>query len=271
MKQRCIFAAGCICAGLASPLERSLRAQQSDSLRVPTAALLGRMVSSLDRGPVRSAEIRLVFVDSVRPFRNRDGSDSLEVFADSNRRRVAVTDSTGAFAIRRLAAGRYVFQVRRIGYQPLEGAVVVDTGTVRATLVLLVVSQMLAEVVVTETAIDKVKERLDRVGFVERSRLGVSATFVRRAEILRRRPQTVGDILSAYGIRAGTFMLDRMEFDYESIRDYPAELVIGVEIYRHSRPVEFNMTRRGPMSLSPGGHAASMQPLVLIWTFTRWR
>ena len=111
------------------------------------------------------------------------------------------------------------------------------------------------------------KERLDRYGFVNRSHLGLAATFIERAEILRAKRQNVGELLSTYGIHDGNIMLDRMPFDYESVQDYPAELVIGIEIYRHSRPTEFNGTRRGAGALSPGGQAASMRPLVVIWTF----
>jgi len=34
---------------------------------------------------------------------------------------VAATDASGAFALRRLPAGRYLFHIRRIGYEPLQG------------------------------------------------------------------------------------------------------------------------------------------------------
>jgi len=61
--------------------------------------------------------------------------------------------------------------------------------------------------------------------------------------------------------------IDRMPVDYETLRDYPAGLVIGVEIYRHQRPQEFNMTRAAPGILSPGGQAAGMSALVVIWTY----
>jgi hypothetical protein len=85
---------------------------------------------------------------------------------------------------RRLPAGRYLLHVRRIGYEPLQGAVLVDTGTVRATLALQVISRVLAKVVVTETSVDKVKQRLDRNGFIDRSHLGISGTFIQRADVL---------------------------------------------------------------------------------------
>ena len=109
--------------------------------------------------------------------------------------------------------------------------------------------------------------RWSRNNWTARAFLGLAATFVDRAEILRRKPQTVADILSVYGIYSGTFLLDRMPVDYETLRDYPAGLVIGVEIYRHQRPQEFNMTRAAPGILSPGGQAAGMSALVVIWTY----
>ena len=241
-------------------------AQTPDSTQ-RTAAFVGRVISTIDSTPVRSADIRLIFLDSVRQIRGRNGRDSLELFADTARSRVGVSDSTGSFAIRRLEPGRYLLQVRRLGYAAAQGAVVVDTGTVRTTIPMEQISKLLAKVVVTESSVDKVKERLERGGFTERSRLGIAATFVERAEILRRKPQTVADILNAYGIQSGSFMLDRMPVDYETLRDYPADLVIGVEIYRHQRPNEFNMTRSGPGALSAGGQEAGRQALVLIWTY----
>jgi hypothetical protein len=243
-----------------------LDAQQIDRAR-GTAAFLGRIVNGIDSTPVRSADIRLIFIDSLRQLRGQTGGDSLQIYADSDRMRVGVTDAKGDFAIRRLAAGRYLFHVRRIGYEALEGALVVDTGVVSTTIALQVVSQTLAKVLVTETAVDKVKEKLDRNGFLDRSHSGLAATFLQGADIQRTRPQTVADILNRYGIHDGKIMLDRMPFDYESVADYPAELVIGVEIYRHGRPTEFNMTRRGPGALSRGGQSAASEPLVLIWTY----
>ena len=158
--------------------------------------------------------------------------------------------------------------VRRIGYEMLQGALLVDTGAVKTLLVMNQVSKLLAKVVVTETSVDVVKKRLEQNGYISRTHLGLAATFVDRAQILRRKPQTIADILSVYALSEGsTFLLDRMPVDYETLRDYPAGLVIGVEIYRHQRPQEFNMTRALPGILSPGGQAAGMQALVVIWTY----
>jgi hypothetical protein len=146
----------------------------------------------------------------------------------------------------------------------LHGALVVDSTTLDATIYLNVVSQVLAKVVVTETSVDRVKQKLERDGFVDRSHLGIAAQFVERKDILRQRPQTLDDILRWYGVDDPTIRLDRVPISYDAVKDYPADLVIGVEIYRHSRPTEFNGTRTRGLVLSdqkPEG------PLVLVWTF----
>ena len=58
-----------------------------------------------------------------------------------------------------------------------------------------------------------------------------------------------------------------MPTDYDMLSNYPADMVLGIEIYRHGRPQEFNMTRSGANIMSPGGQRALMLPLVVIWTF----
>ena len=88
----------------------ALVAQQPDSARVPTASLVGRVVSNIDSTAVRGADIRLVFLDSAHTARDSRGVDSLELFVDTTRSRVGVTDSTGAFAIRRLEAAVHLIQ-----------------------------------------------------------------------------------------------------------------------------------------------------------------
>jgi hypothetical protein len=191
-------------------------AQKPDSARVATAAFTGHLRSLLDSSAVTSADIRLIRIDSAVPHRDRRGNDSLEIFVDSLKTRVVVSDSSGAFAIRVLQAGAYLFDVRRIGYEPLHGAIAVDSTTLSATIYLNVVSRVLAKVVVTATSIDRVKEKLDRNGFSDRSHLGLAAEFIERPEILRRRPQKLEDILAVYGIHDGTFRLDRMPMEYES-------------------------------------------------------
>jgi hypothetical protein len=254
------LAASLLCVMVAA----SLAGAQSDSAHA-RGMFTGRVVSSLDSTPVRSADIRLVFVDSARAIAGN--KDSVEIFVDTARSRVGISDSVGKFAIRRLDAGHYLMHIRRIGFEPVDGYLTVDTGTVEAAFPMQVTSWLLSKVTVTETAVDVVKQKLDRNGFLSREHSGSSGTFVDRKEILRRQPQTVADILSAYGIHDGEFQLDRMPVDIDLLRNYPADLVIGVEIYRHGRPTEFNMTRRAPNMFSPGGAAASRQIMVLIWTY----
>jgi hypothetical protein len=241
--------------------------QQPDSARVPTGRFLGHIISTIDSTPVRSADVRLLFVDSSRTVRTRRGDDSLEVFIDSTRSRLAVTDSTGGFIIRRLIEGKYLLQVRRIGFAPLEGVVSADTGAIGDVFAMEPTSRLLSKVVITEMSVDRVQQKLDRVGFVDRTHSGLSATFVDRAEILKMNRDRLEDLLSRYGIHNGDVMLDRMPLDYEDVRLYPAELVVGIEIYRRGRPTEFNMTRRGAGALAAGGQQNAARPLIVVWTF----
>jgi hypothetical protein len=262
---RSVAAAAFVLAGIT--VAGRARAQGAD-FTPARAAFVGKIRNSLDSGGVRSADIRLMFVDSAKKVASKNGADSLEIFVDTTRSRIGVTDSVGNFAMRQLRAGHYLMEVRRIGFAPLNGVVAVDSTVVSTVLTMDVVSRLLATVRVTAASDDRVKQRLDRVGFLNRYHSGGSGTFINRADILRRKPLTVADILSAYGIHEqAEFIMDRMPVDYELLRDYPADLVIAVEIYRHNRPTEFNGTRRGATIMSSGGMANLMMSQVLIWTF----
>jgi len=173
-------------------------AQVVDSVPRP-AGFVGKIRSALDSSGVKSADIRLMFVDSARRVLSKNGLDSLEIFVDTTRSRVGITDSVGNFSIRQLRAGRYLMEIRRIGYAPLSGVVTVDSTILSTVLTMDVVSRLLATVKVTAVSNDRVKERLDRVGFLNRYHSGGAGTFIDRADILRRQPLTVADILNAYG------------------------------------------------------------------------
>jgi len=206
-------------------------------------------------------------MDSARMIREVTGDSSIETFIDTARSRLGVSDSIGSFAIWRLGAGRYVMNVRRIGFAPTEAIVTVDSTTVSFDFAMTPVSQMLAEVRITETTPNTLARRLDRAGFTNRSRFGMGQ-FVKRAEMLKRRPQTLRDVLDSYGLReSADYLFDRMPLDYEDILDYPADLIAGIEIYRHNRPSEASMTRRGPTLMARGGQQYLSRPLVMIWTF----
>jgi hypothetical protein len=120
-------------------------AQTADTVP-PRAGFVGKVWNPLDSTGVRSADIRLMFVDSVRKIATRSGGDSLEIFVDTLRSRVGITDSVGNFTIRQLRAGRYLMEVRRIGFAPLNGVVVVDTTVLSTVLSMDVVSRLLATV-----------------------------------------------------------------------------------------------------------------------------
>lgn len=245
---------------------------QSDRQQVSTAVLRGRVVNALDTSAVRSADIRLYYIDSGVVVKTRGGEDSLDVFIDSTRSRFGASDSTGAFVVRRLEQGRYMLQVRRIGFSPIEGAIVVDTADLQTTLRMTPTSQLLAKMQITETAVNYVTRRLDRVGFSDRKKFSGTGTFITREEILRRKPLMVSDLLRAYGIYEATVVLDRMVATEDDIKMYPADLVIGVEIYRHNRPTEFNATRaseEGAFAQPKAGGRPPMpnKPYVLVWTY----
>jgi len=243
-------------------------AQRPDTVRVPTGAFYGRLLSAADSTPIPLAEIRLLRIDSTRKAQTRLGLDSVEVFVDSTRSRVATTDRSGEFAIRQLDAGRYVMEIRRLGFAPLQGVTVVDTSIVRAAFAMQPTSQLLATTTITESAIDKPRRLLDEVGFTGRSHFS-AGTFIDRQLILKREARTIGDLLRSYGVSDGDFVLDRLPVRYADVESYPADLVIGVEIYHLSRPVEFRGRRRGSALDPEGSMIGAMAPLVMIWTYTR--
>lgn len=245
-------------------------AQRTDSSRVatpPQGAFVGFIKDANDSRPVRSADIRLYFIDSVGVGTDSSGNRSIDTVIDTLRSRLGVSDSTGYFAVWRLAAGRYLMNVRRIGFAPVEAIVTVDTSTVLFDFAMTPVLPMLTKVEIRATATDRVGRRLDHVGFTSRSKFEMGS-FVKPAEIAKRRAQTLREILDVYGLReSAEYVFDRMPLDYSDIQDYPAELIAGIEIYRHGRPIEYNTTRRGPTIMQPGGQANMMRPLVVIWTY----
>jgi hypothetical protein len=248
-------------------LGRAGNAQTRDSVRVPTGRFVGRITNSIDSTPVRSADIRLLFVDSARTIHSARGGDSPEIFVDSTRTRIVTSDSAGGFVVRRLAEGKYLLQIRRIGFAPIDGVVSADTGAVGGIFTMQPTSRLLSKVVIQEMSVDRLQAKLDRVGYVDRTHSGLSGTFIDRAEILRLRRDRLDDLLSRYGIYSGDVILDHMPLDFDDVRSYPADLVAGIEIYRHGRPIEFNMTRSGPGALGAGGQQAGSRPLVVVWTF----
>src|SRR3954470_22135061 len=67
------------------------------------AAFVGFLKSTIDSAPVRSADVRLFFVDSARELVEPLGLKSIETFVDTLRSRVVSSDSVGYFAVWHLA------------------------------------------------------------------------------------------------------------------------------------------------------------------------
>lgn len=248
----------------------ALTAQQADSTR-RTARFTGDIRSATTALPVEAADIRLVFIDSLIGVKDSTGARYDEMFVDSTRSRVGVTTTNGAFTIRGVEPGHYLLNVRRIGFEPYEGLLTIDTATVDAKLVLTQVSALLPKITITASAINTVAQRLDRMGFTTRYRMGTSGRFIQRKEILRRKPTYITDVLAAHGVHDGDVIIDRMPADWQTILSYPANLVIGIEIYmrRSQLPAEFAMTRMGSIISDARGQSLSMRPTVVIWTYVR--
>jgi hypothetical protein len=272
VNSRFLLAANACCL-LAAASVQSAEAQQTDAAKVPVARgarFVGQINNITTTRPVTFADVRLMWVDSAHTEKDASGKESSEFFIDTTRSRVGITNDSGTFAINSVPAGHYVINVRRIGFEPIQALLTMGASMIEMELAMTQVLPMLPEVRITESAVNRVTERLNRVGFVTRSRMGTSAHFIDRAEIVRRRPIHITDILRGYGINENSiFTIDRMETDWVNLSTYPADLVIGVEIYRRrgSLPTEFDHTRGGALALGPGGSGGIAPTTVLIWTY----
>ena len=130
------------------------------------------------------------------------------------------------------------------------------------------VSQLLAKVTITENS-TRLTRRLDRVGFTNRKKSSGFGQLVTHDEIMKRRPITLDQVLATYGIHDNCAMmeLDRMPIDIGDARTYPAELVAGIEIYRHNVPVDAPHTRGGRLTFDRQLNTCITRPLVLVWTY----
>jgi hypothetical protein len=165
-------------------------AQQTDSAARPrTVRFTGTIASMSTTRPVSLADVRIVFIDSAHADKD-DPKELGEVFVDSSKSRIGITDTSGAFTIRNVLPGHYLINVRRLGFAPFDGVLTIDTLSVDMELTLTQIAQILPRVTISSSASNKVTERLDRVGFVSRSHMGTSGTFIDRNEILRRKRNT---------------------------------------------------------------------------------
>lgn len=271
-----------VCLVLFRPVAHPAVAQGADSSKgsVRGVRFSGTIASMETTRPVTQADVRIMYIDSVHNEKSASANLAGEFFIDSTKSHVGITNDSGAFTISNVRAGHYLINVRRLGFAPFEGLLTLDTARVEMELAMTQVIPILSEVRITEKAIDRVEERLQRVGFTDHRHFEAGGIFIDRTEILRRKPTYVSDVLAVYGIRMNnaSFTLDRIPVDTATLSNYPMELVIGIEIYRHRSevPIEYSRTSSGggvgaygnagvrAFSRSNTGIAPAT---VLIWTY----
>jgi hypothetical protein len=254
--------AGC---ALVTAVTQPALAQRADSAQ--RAPFKGTVASIRTTQPVPMADVRLMWIDSVHTDPAHPEVPG-EIFVDTTRSRVAMTDSSGSFTVRNLDPGHYIINVRRLGFSPFEGMLTMDTRPVEMELALEQVMAFLPPIRITESAINKVTQRLDRVGFTSRSHMGHAARFFTRRDILDTHAITLQQLLAHMGVSRGdTFLLDRIPMEWGDLVDYPMDLIVGVEVYSRSLPVEFSMTRSGRRSFSQSPAAPLNSKTVILWTY----
>jgi hypothetical protein len=192
--------------------------------------------------PVSMAEVRLVYVDSA------GARGASELFLDSTRTRVALTDSTGAFQIRAVDAGHYLVSVHRLGFEPFQGVLTIDTATVEMELALTPVATRLPEVRLTEKSTNRVTDRLEAVGFTRRAKSGNVLRTMDREKIVAERSPNTHSLLERWGMSAvDRFLLDGLPVDWRDLKEFPIDLLVAFEVYRSPEmlPVEFTQTLPG--------------------------
>jgi len=236
----------------------SVAGAQSGAPGTP-ARLTGRLISSVDSQPVRGASIRLLPVDSTRIDPRMD-VESAVVFVDSSHARFVTSDSLGAFVVADLAPRRYAFQIKRIGFTPREGVVTVDMPGEHVQIPLDPTSKVLSGMSITETEIDKNGRYLKSVGYTFREHGSLGGHFITAAEIAKRRWVYTDELLLWENLKyyRGPIdvRIDGIGVPRIDAENFPANLIMAVEVYPRGRPLEFD--HAGP---------PSKQPLVLIWTY----
>lgn len=248
--------------------------QRPDSAAPPPvqgARFVGFIASISTTRPVTTADVRAIWIDSVHTERDNAGKESNEFFVDSTKSRVGITDDSGHFAINVLPPGHYLVNVRRIGFEPMQVMLTMGTSMIEMELAMTQVIPMLPEVRITASSTDRMMARLERTGFRSHRNSGSSGMFIERGDIANRHPQYITDMLATYGIHQEAFVyIDRMPADWETLRSYPVELVIGIEIYRRPGQVPIEVAHTLPPSQlafgDNGGHGLA-RPTVIVWTF----
>ena len=180
-----------------------------------------------------------------------------------------LSDSTGHFVIRGLDTGNVAFTVHRIGYEPAEFTVSLDSGE---TFTLdLTLNQTALELDKVEVdAESRVREALSM--FYRHKSASVGGVFFVRADIEKKRPTSLSEMLQtvpgitlqrsrffgADGVRMARnavghdcpvmFFLDGARAPWLNVDDIPPMDVEAMEIYHGAAtlPVEYNIDRGTP-------------------------
>lgn len=266
--RRIAVAAGCLAAALVAGLTIVPDATATSAPHV--VRLTGSVASIRTTLPVRSADVRLMFVDSLHTERGSSGPG--ELFVDSTKSRLTVTDTAGKFIIRDLESGHYLMTVRRIGFSQFQGLIRVDTASVDMELAMEQVDAVLAEYNVTasSTYMDRALRALENTGFTNRAKTSGTGHFVKIDEIMKRKPTRLEDVLSSYGLTSSDiYVVDHVRASFDEIKNYPPEGVLGIEIYRNATtaPIGFQKTTKGRLAMGPGGTGGIQPKFVVLWTY----
>lgn len=169
------FVVVCAAAQLTGAQQPSADTTRRDSLPLPPATLLGRVIDSAGVG-IAGAEITLLHNDHVH----------------------VISDDSGEFRIAKIPAGTEVFNVRRIGFEAATFTAVLHPGrTARAQFPLTAVAHELPTVAVSDTA--NQSHWLDQF---DRRRSGSRGVFITRDQIVKSGARIGSDVVRTVpGIR----------------------------------------------------------------------
>jgi hypothetical protein len=211
-------------------------------LGAQSAAVVGVVLDTsgtLGEDRLPGADVRLYRTDSL----------GNAIFASYPRLRA---DSTGAFEYRHLPAGVYLLEVRRIGYEPVDGRLTLTEGQVFQPRV--VMSRVVAQLPgVVTTANRSWRARvIEQSGFLDRQRAGFGH-FIDQREIDRLRPNSVYSLLAPYLQGCTMMYLNGMRARVP--RELGVDEVVGIEIYRRN-------LQAPPQFWNPNPNCGS----IVIWT-----
>ncbi|MEO7456682.1 MAG: carboxypeptidase-like regulatory domain-containing protein [Gemmatimonadaceae bacterium] len=219
-------------------------ATAANAQQVKPGTLRGTIASVTTTRAVAQAEVRIIHVDSMK--------SAGDIFLDSARTRLAVSDSAGAFLIGDVTPGNYVVSVRRIGFEPLEAVLRMGETILDMELALTSVAPELPEVKVTAASTTYLAKRLDGVGFTRRSKDGNTLRVHGPDEIASKHAFTVESLLEGWGYTPGdVYFLDGLPTEWRDLIRLPMEVVAAIEEYRNMAmaPAEFTRTLPGRLTL----------------------